>query len=223
MVMFGHEASWVQHSRGKATMIKATHILCACLVVLLAAGCGSKKAPKDVRRASAIAKLPAGDNNQTLRQFVQEAGLEGLKKILEQAKDESDDEFTRARMVAITGLGMLRGNAEATQILLDFVEGDDSEAAHWAIIALGYQKAPEAKDAITAMMKSDDPHRRAGACMAIKEYGDASLYPLLDAAAADDPDPKVRKVAEKARLLIQQGQVVTEGKRPAEEQPDVTK
>jgi HEAT repeat protein len=178
--------------------------LCLSLASLLAAGCGGEKKPKNVQRAESVMLTGAGDDKQALKKYVEEEGVAGLKRIL----DESDS--SRARMVAISGLGMLKKDPEATKVLIGLVEGEDSEEAHWAIIALGYQGAPEARDLIAKLMQSNDPRRRAGACLAIKEYGDESLYSLLDN-ALNDSDPGVKRSAEKAKLLIREGQLVREG------------
>lgn len=166
-------------------------------------GCGRRRAPRSVREAKRLANLPAGDNKQALKQFVNEQGFDGLKRIL----DRADEEHMAARLVAIGGLGMLAHEPKATQLLLQLCDGEDPELAHWAIIALGSQGAPEAKDAIARLIKSPDPERRAGACLAIKEYGDESLHPLLDA-ALDDPDSQVKLAAQMAKRLILEGQVV---------------
>jgi len=192
-----------------AAGVMASRLLSAALLGLLAAGCGGGKAPKDVRRAVDIALLPAGDNKRELRKFVEDEGFEGLKSVLDQA----DENHLAARLTAIAGLGMLKDDPKATELLLQLVDGQDSESAHWAVIALGEQGAPEAKDAIAKMMKSDDPRRRVGACFAIRQYGDTSLYSLLDAASGD-PAAEVRQAAAEAKRLIQLGQVVTEGKTP---------
>ncbi|HUT32519.1 MAG TPA: HEAT repeat domain-containing protein [Planctomycetota bacterium] len=175
----------------------------ACLVL----GCGKEEAPEDVRRVEAVLRTGAGDNKRAIREFVKEEGLTGLERLL--ASDSAN-----VRMLALSGLGYLEGDAKATQLLLKFVHGEDSQDAYWAIIALGYQGAPEVKEAIQKVLQSQDPHRRAGACIAIKECGDESLYPLLDVALRDE-DPGVRLTAEKMKLFIAEGQAVTDD-RPVE-------
>jgi len=181
------------------------------LIALLTLGCvglvgcgGGEKGPPDVKRAHAVLNAGAGDDKQAIKKFVEEEGLPGLKRQLESDSSE-------VRMLALTGIGMLKGNAEATQVLLKYVNGEDSQDAYWALMALGYQGAPEAKEAIEKAFQGKDAHRRAGACLAIKEYGDTSLYPLLDAAMSDE-DFEVKRTAEKMKVLIARGQVVQDGK-----------
>ncbi|MBM4035870.1 MAG: HEAT repeat domain-containing protein [Planctomycetes bacterium] len=178
--------------------------LCFGLACLLAAGCGGEKKPKNVQRAESVALEGAGGNKVGLKELVEEEGLAGLKRIL------AESDSSRARMVAITGLGMLKKDAEATELLVGLAEGEDSEEAHWAIVALADQGAPEARDLITKLLSSGDPRRREGACIAVKEYADQSLYPLLDK-ALNDPDGRVKAVAEQVKVLIRVGQLVREG------------
>lgn len=166
-------------------------------------GCGRRRAPRSVREAKRLASLGTGDNKQKFGEFVKEQGFDGLKRIIERA----DEDHMAARLVAISGLGMLADDPKATQFLIQLCDGEDPELAHWAVIALAHQGAPEAKDAIARLIKSPDPERRAGACLAIKEYGDESLHPLLDA-ALDDPDSQVKLAAQMAKRLILEGQVV---------------
>ncbi len=170
------------------------------LACLLASGCGETKSKSLSDRARKIARTTAGTNKQDIEEFVKEVGLPGLKRLLE-------NDSAEGRMVAITGLGMLKGEREATELLIKFASGDDPDDAYWAIIALGHQGAPEAKEQIEKLMKSGVPRVRVGACLAIKEYGDESLYPLLDA-AENDEDPMVQRAAQKAKLLIKEGQAV---------------
>jgi len=170
-------------------------------------GCGSRgeqTTSEDREALETLVKGGAGDNKQAIREFVEKKGLPGLKRLLE-------TDSARARMLALAGLGMLKGDAEATQLLLKYVNGEDSQDAYWAIVALGYQGAPQTKEAIEKLFQGQDPKRRAGACIAIKEYGDQSLYPLLDAALSDE-DFEVKRTAEKMKTLIARGQVVKDGK-----------
>ena len=110
-------------------------------------------------------------------------------------------------MFALTCLGMLKENQEATDLLIKFANGEDSEDSYWAVIALGAKGAPEAKAVIETLLKSEDPRRREGACEAIGQYGDTTLYPLLGAAARDD-DPRVRHAAERTLQTLKEGKVV---------------
>ncbi|HPD17081.1 MAG TPA: HEAT repeat domain-containing protein [Planctomycetota bacterium] len=174
-------------------------LLCMAACVL-GVGCGEKERPPDDPGVEAVLRSGAGDNRQTIQAFVKERGLEGLKKLLE--KDS-----IRARIVGITGLGMLRGNREATELLLKHANGQDTEEAYWAIIALAYQGAPEAKDLIQKFMQSEEARLREGACVAIQEYRDETLYPLLDAALSD-PNPAVQGVAQMMKQIIRDGQAV---------------
>lgn len=194
-------------SRSNLLILCMVTLSCVGFAYFLASGCGRQRVPKDVSRAERVAKMPAGDNNQAIREFVEAEGFPGLKRIL----DESDS--STARMVAITGLGMLKDNAEATQLLIQIVNGEDPEESYWAIIAIADQGAPEAKELITKAIESDDARRREGACTAIMKYGDESLYPLLNA-ALNDPDSGVKGAARRAKLFIREGQVVMPGQPP---------
>jgi len=188
--------------RGRTAMMTrcglAISLVVACLI---APGCGENKTKQRDNRARKIAWTQAGENNRDrIAEFAKQEGLPGLKELL--ASDSS-----MARMVAITGLGMLKGDREATELLIKLASGEEPEDAHWAIIALANQGAPEAKELIQKLIRAENPRVRIGACLAIKEYGDASLHPLLDT-AAQDSDPSVQRAAEKAKLLIREGQVV---------------
>ena len=188
-------------------MVARVGLLFACIVAacLVVAGCGKDETPPEVKRAEAALRAgTAGDNKRAIMDFVEQEGLPGLKRLL-------GAESASVRMFALTGLGTLKGNAEATQLLIGVANGEDSSDAYWAIAALGYQGAKEAKELIQKAMEGQDARRRAGACIAIKEYGDESLYPLLDA-ALNDEDPEVRRTADKMKLLVTQGQVVKDGK-----------
>ncbi len=176
----------------------------ACLALVGCGGKGEKTSPDDREALDTLMRGGAGDNKRAIQEFVEKKGLPGLKRLLE-------NDSARARMLALSGLGMLKGNAEATQLLLKSVNGEDTEDAYWAIIALGYQRAPQAKEAIEKAFQGQDARRRAGACIAIKEYGDQSLYPLLDAALGDE-DFEVKRTAEKMKIFIARGQVVKDGK-----------
>lgn len=175
-------------------------VTCLSILAALLVGCGKDSQPEESRRAEKVLWAGAGDNKQSFIKFVKEEGLPGIKGLLK--SDSSQD-----RMFAITCLGLLKDNAEATELLLKSANGEDSEDAYWAIIALGAKGAPEAKDLIEKFLKSDDPRRREGACEAIGQYADTSLYPLLAAAARDD-DPRVRRAATRTLQTIREGKVV---------------
>ena len=180
--------------------MRAFFALCLSIVAVVLLGCGKDAKEKDPGRVAKILNTGPGDRRQSINKFVQEEGLPGIKRLLE--TDSSQN-----RMFALTCLGLLKDNAEATELLLKFADGEDSEDAYWAIIALGAKGAPEAKDLIEKLLKSEDPRRREGACEAIGQYGDTSLYPLLVAAARDD-DPRVRRAAERTLLTLREGKVV---------------
>lgn len=177
-------------------------LLLAAILALALAGCGSKRekqsrADKEVQE---LLSITMNENKPRLKAFAEKKGVAGLKELL---KEDS----ARVRMVALTCLGLLKGNAEATATLVAAADGADSEDAYWAVVGLAAQGAPEAKEVIEKMIRSEDPRRRQGACVAIYEYGDSSLYPLLEA-TCDDPEPSVQAVARQLRNMLGKPRVV---------------
>jgi len=172
----------------------------AALACLLALGCTGSQEEKKDRNVEAVLRVPAGDNRQAIRKFVKEEGLEGLKRLL-----KSDS--TRAHIAAITGLGELKDSDEATKLLLERANGKDTEEAYWALIALAHKGAPQARELIRKFFQSEEPRLREAACIAIKEYGDEALYPLLNT-AAHDTDRVVQRVAARMSRIIKDGQAV---------------
>ena len=135
------------------------------------------------KRIDEILRTSLGNRKQRVAEVAKESGVEGIKPI---ALDP--EESMRRRMIAIQALGTLRGNKEATRVLIELANGQDAEIAHWAIIALGTQRSAEAAELIRKFIKHPNPHLRAAACFAIYEYGDKALHPLLEEAASDTSD-----------------------------------
>jgi len=163
-----------------------TRLLCAAgmlAVALIIVGCGGKS---EEERAGDIL-VSEGGAKERVSELAQK-GLPHLKKLLESTS-------SRTRLVAISALGELKGNQEATNILVGITKGKEPTDTYFAAIALAHQGASEAKTVIETLFKHNDPYLRQGACCAIGEYGDKALYPLLDE-ALDDPDPSVRTAAE---------------------------
>jgi HEAT repeat protein len=178
--------------------MRAFFALCLSIVAVVLLGCGKDAEEKQSDRVAKI--LLTANNREAVKEFAQKEGLPGIKRLFE--TDSSQN-----RMFGITCLGLLKDNQEATDLLIKFANGEDSEDSYWAVIALGVKGAPEAKAQIEKLLKGEDSRRRQGACVAIAEYGDTTLYPLLGAAARDD-DPRVRRTAERALQTIREGKVV---------------
>jgi len=150
---------------------------------LLACGCGGRG--DDESKIPEATSWPNEDKLEVAK--LAKKGLAHLKPLLKSKK-------TKVRMVAISALGEIRDNPKATALLLEAVNGKDPHDVYWAIIALGRQGAPQAKGVIERFMESQDTSLVKAACSAIGEYGDKSLYPLLDQ-ALDDEDPGVQSHA----------------------------
>jgi len=183
------------------------------LAVLLTGGCGSREdaAEGDL---SKIAKATLG--KEEIEKLAQEKGVPGLRPLLKSEKSEN-------RMLAILALGNLKGNEEATQLLVELAKGPDPEHAQFAILALGIQGGPQPKQVIEEIItKSDDPHRRAAACRAIYEmvvrHNDKSLAPLLDTALSDE-DPKVRSAAKAMKRNIEHWEARATTSTPTQPEP----
>jgi hypothetical protein len=109
----------------------------------------------------------------------------------------------RSRAAAVQALGFIRDDPEATKLLVELIEGDSEDETTLALMALGAQGSPEAKSLLRKYIKDPRARVRGGACVGIAEYGDSTLYPLLDKVAADDPDPHIRKVASVNRQQLE--------------------
>jgi HEAT repeat protein len=169
-----------------------TVIGAACLAVL-AAGCGCGKTEEE--KVGEILLHKGGYKAEVYE--LAKKGLPYLKKRLE-------SKSSMARMAAIQAIGLLKDNKEATQILIELTKSDDFNDPWAAIMALGVQGSPEAKELIKQAMASENPRLREGACAAIYEYGDRELYPLLDK-AANDRNLAVQKAAGIVKNRLKQG------------------
>ena len=139
----------------------------------------------------------------------QRSAIENLaKKGTAHLKDMLKSTHQQVRMDATSALGFVRDDPEATKLLIKLIEGDSEDDAVNAIIAIGVQGVPEAKELLQKHIKDPRWKVRGGAVFGIAEYGDSTLYPLLDEVAVDDPDPRIRKVAARVRQQIETGRNV---------------
>jgi HEAT repeat protein len=150
---------------------------------LLLCGCNSKTKEEQTEE-----KWKYGISTDEIQQLAKEKGVGGLKPLL---KSESKT----VRMGAIGALAEFKNDKEATKLLVN-AAADESKAsdAYFAVQALAKQGAPETKEVIERLIKSQDPYVRMGAYQAVAIYGDKELYPLLDKAASD-ADPNVQRLA----------------------------
>ena len=162
-------------------------VLAAIAVVMWACESAEKAT---ARKIDLVLRTSLGNRKQRVAEVAKESGVEGLKPI---ALDP--EQSIRRRMIAILALGTLRGNKEATRVLIGLANGQDAEIAYWAIIALGTQRSAEAAGLIRKFIKHPNPHLRAAACFAIYEYGDKALHSLLEEAASDSSD-EVKRAAD---------------------------
>ncbi|MBL7222825.1 MAG: HEAT repeat domain-containing protein [Candidatus Brocadiae bacterium] len=151
--------------------------------VVLLAGCGGKSTEEELVEVSNTSGIQ--------RMKIEELAKKGVPAIQPLLKSKK----MTVRLAAIGALGFLKKNPEATQLLVGVAKGDQDEEAYFAIIALARQRAGEAKAVIEEAMKSKVARRRQAACIAIAEYGDEALYPLI-IKAAQDRDRGVAKTAQ---------------------------
>ena len=180
----------------KRVLVVGAGVLLIILIGMLVRSAGTIETAEV--QAERIARDQSTPNNKSVvTEFAKKKGVEGLKPLL---KSES----ANARMAAIIALGTLKGDKEATRVLIELAGGKNVEDAHNAIIAIASQGAPEAREVITKAFESPDVGRREAACVAVYEYRDESLYPLLDA-ALDDEDESIQLVASRIKDLIRYG------------------
>ena len=170
------------------------HLVAVALIVVLAGGCGCGKSPEE--EASDILMDKGGAKAEVVE--LAKKGLPHLKELLKSTSSTT-------RLAAIQAIGLLKNNQEATQILIDLTTSDDYNEPWAAVLALGVQGSPEAKEIIKQAMASPNARLREGACVAIYEYGDKELYPLLDKALRDK-EMAVRNAAAIARERLSAGQ-----------------
>jgi len=168
--------------RGGRGVKVLANVIAIAFVLAFVGGCGCRKSPEEKAEDILIGKGGAKEHVSELAR----KGLPHLKKLLE-------SKSSRTRMPAISALGELKGNKEATQILIEMTESETKTDVYFALIALAHQGVPEAKALIEKFFKHENPYFREAACWAIGEYGDKELYPLLDRATRDK-DINVRKV-----------------------------
>ena len=179
----------------RRVLVVGAGVLLIILIGMLVRSVGRGKTAED-EAADVLRQNTAGSKGVAV-EFAKKQGVEGLKPLL---KSES----ANVRTAAIIALGTLKGDKEATKVLIELARGKDVEDAHNAIIAIASQGAPETREVITKAFESPDVRRREAACMAVYEYRDESLYPLLDA-ALDDEDEFIQVVASRIKGLIRYG------------------
>jgi len=168
--------------------------LCMASLGIALWGCGKKEANAEAKKVNFAG---ISGEKERIRQWATEKGVPGLEAILKDEASSSAD-----HIAAISGLGTLKDNKDATAALVRLARGADLEDAYWAIIALGVQGAPETGELLREFSKSPDARRREAACLGIYEYGDETLYPLIDEALRDD-DRAVKAAAELSKRRIQ--------------------
>ena len=168
--------------------MKSVHtVLAAALACLLLPACTGSSPEEE---AGKIITQKGGSKSEITA--LSKKGLPHLKKVLE-------SKSSVARMAAISALGELKGDAEATKLLIEITKKQDYNEPYYAVIALGHQGAPEAKDVIVGAYKSPNARLRAAACAATAELGDKSLYPYLNRALYDK-DTQVRETARMVKM-----------------------
>jgi len=159
------------------------------LAALFACGCSQGEDQRDLKR-----KLASPHTQKPTIREMAKKGVPYLKKLL-----RSRDRLIRNS--AITALGLRKDDKEATRLLLGLCEGKDVEDARAALIAIADSRAPQARDLTVRFAASDQPRLRQAACIVIFEYGDESLYPLLDK-LVEDSDSGVQRTARRMKERI---------------------
>lgn len=157
------------------------------LILAFVGGCGCRKSPEE--KAEDIL-MKEHSSKEAIGELAKR-GTPRLAKLLE-------SKSSRTRMPAITALGEIKGDPEATKLLVKATESEDDSDVYFALIALANQGAAEAKALIERFITHENPYFREAACHAIGVYGDKDLYPLLDKAMRD-PIPTVGSAASLVR------------------------
>ena len=151
-----------------------TNVIAIASVLAFVGGCGCGKSSEE--KAEDILFDKGGVKSEVSK--LAEKGLPHLKGLLA-------SKSSRTRMTAISAVGELKGNQEATQALIKMTESETDTDVYFALIAIAHQGAPEAKALIEKFFEHENPYFREAACCAIGEYGDKELYPLLGKAMRD--------------------------------------
>lgn len=160
----------------------------------LLVGCGEKKT-KD---------YGIEENSGTQKSALEKLAARGPKELLKLVKSSN----SKVRMDATYALGYIKDDPEATKALIQMIEtAPDFDAAN-ALMALGLQGPDEAKAIFQKYVKDERAEIRIGCTYGIAEYGDSTLYPLLDELATNDPDELVRKIAATNRMQLEDGRYV---------------
>ncbi len=158
-------------------------IVSIALILAFVGGCGCRKSREE--KAEDIL-LKHSSSKEEISELAKK-GVSHLAKLLE-------SKSSRTRMAAITALGEIKDNPEATRLLVKATESENDSDVYFALIALANQGAAEAKALIERFFTHENPYFREAACHAIGVYGDKDLYPLLDKAMRD-PVPTVGSAA----------------------------
>jgi len=171
-----------------------TTLLAAALTLLLAA-CGKEKT-KD---------FGIEENRGTQKSALEKLAVRGtaeLKEIILKGTPKARKDATQA-------LGYIRDDPEATKLILELIESPpDKETRLDAIMTLGLQGPDVAKEIFQRCIKDADVDVRVATCMGIAEYGDSTLYPLVEEIAGNDPEQMARTMASNLLYQIENGRYV---------------
>ncbi len=151
-----------------------THGIALALAAACVAGCGCGQSSEE--NAEDILVVHGGS-----KEMVSELAKKGVPHLRKLLASKS----SRTRMTAISALGEIKGDAEATELLIQCSQSETDTDVYFALIALANQGASETKELAETFFKHKNPYFRESACVAIGIYGDKALYPLLDKATHD--------------------------------------
>ncbi|NQT85656.1 HEAT repeat domain-containing protein [bacterium] len=171
-----------------------TSIALVAMLGPLLVGCGEKKT-KD---------YGVPENRGTQKAGLKELAKRGTEELVKLTKVPNP----KVRMDAASALGYKKNDPAATKALLDMIETGEENDRIVALMALGLQGPDEAKAILQKYIKDENAKLRTACCIGIAEYGDSTLYPLIDEVAANDPDADARRIAAAVRLQIENGRYV---------------
>jgi len=158
-------------------------VVAVALILAFVGGCGCRKSPEEKAEDILL-------KHSSSKEGISELAKKGVSRLAELLESES----SRIRMVAISALGEIKDDPEATKLLVTMTESEHDSDVYFAIIALANQGAAETKALIERFFTHENPYFREAACHAIGVYGDKDLYPLLGKAMRD-PIPTVGSAA----------------------------
>ncbi len=167
--------------------------LVAALGVLLT-GCGREKT-KD---------FGIEENRGTQRSALEKLAERGSEELIKLSKEPN----AKVRMDATYALGYIKDDPAATQRLIEMIEGEDSDDTINALMTLGLQGPDEAKEIFKKHIKSSIVDIRIATCIGIAEYGDSTLYPLIEEIATNDEEKMARSIASTTLMQIENGRYV---------------